>query len=230
TTQLGPMDVTKLNSAQFSKQRARTRPSMTPSTAAGARNTRSWSSGWLRMRRTAANPRWRSWRTNGEVATSRKTVRVSNPSARAASSSSSAGRMARNRPMSITWIRSSPDMLRLTLVPCRRMSVQLALKLVHAARVEKVVFEGVEFYQLSERMLELVRSGGEHRPPQRQTPLAQAGRLHCAFRPVLSAQRLDPKRQGPDQIRMSLALRRLADRDGLAQEPHRLPQAILHDP
>jgi hypothetical protein len=73
----------------------------------------------LRMRRSnAAKPRWRSPRTKGDVAASLRTASVSNPSARAASSSSSAGRIARNRPMSITWIRSSPAMF---TRPARRL-------------------------------------------------------------------------------------------------------------
>jgi hypothetical protein len=48
---------------------------------------------------------------------------------------------------------------------------QLAPKLVHPAGVEHVVFEGIDVYQLSERMRQLVRSAGERGPPQRQAPL-----------------------------------------------------------
>src|SRR5262245_15338840 len=70
---------------------------------------------------------------------------------------------------------------------------QLAPKLVHPARVEHVVFEGIEVYQLSKRMRQLVRSAGERGPPQCQASLAQAGGLKCAFRPVLPAQRIDPE-------------------------------------
>src|SRR5262245_15765837 len=41
---------------------------------------------------------------------------------------------------------------------------QLAPKLVHAVRVEHVVFEDIEVYQLAERTGQFVRSAGERRP------------------------------------------------------------------
>src|SRR5262245_26200895 len=99
--------------------------------------------------------------------------------------------MARNRPTSRTWIRSSPAMLRLLPAPTRLFeSGQLAPKLVHATRVKQhPAFEHVEVHQLAQRAGKFVWSTGKRHPAQGQAPLAQAGSLQRAV--GVAAQHLD---------------------------------------
>src|SRR5262245_2938009 len=131
--------------------------------------------------------RWRSLCGKTDAAASQRTARHCKPSVRAASSSSSAGRIARNRPRSIIWMRSSPAMLSVPLVLHPRQGGELGPELAHPAAVEEVVFKSVEEDQLPERASQLVRSAGERQPTQGEAPLTKASSLLGTFRPMLLA-------------------------------------------